>query len=186
MKRLNKFVPSAAMILLAGLALSVSAQSQPPPGHPHTTSSIPTPQSCVDCKATLSGAQSSAGQDDGAGVRNNVVFAGKAAGTLPGTFSAAINYRTSDNTIVGGAWVLTVTEADNNELGRLIGKVIGGTVKLNPDGTMASVAAALEIGNGAKKYAMVHVGNGNLALTLEQGDALPQVVGTQSTLTLNF
>lgn len=195
MKIVNQCAPSAAIILLA-IAISGAAQSPPvgaplptPPSMAGPFASAPLPPSlenCVECSASLSGSQSASGEVDSNGVRNNVVFTGTTAGTLPGTFSAAINYRTDDNSIVGGAWVLIIGEGDNHEIGRLTGRVSEGTVTLNPDGAIASVTAKVEIGNGTKKYTLVHSGNGTLSLTLEQGEALLQIVAAQSVLKLSF
>jgi hypothetical protein len=98
-----------------------------------------------------------------------------------------VTLRREGNNVTGGSWSLTVlppnADATSSEKGKLTGDVTGGSVTLNPDGTLAGVSAVqLTVAGGTGQHASVSAGSGTLALS-HDAENPSKLTGT---LALNF
>jgi hypothetical protein len=120
-------------------------------------------------------------------VRYGVTFAGRATGSLPGSWAASINYTPPNpganvvNSIVGGTWSLEVVRHGVVK-GSLFGNVVSGTATWNSDGTVASLTATLTITGGTRVFAGV-TGSGTFDGTLSHLSFPPSISGA---LTLTY
>ena len=117
--------------------------------------------------------------------REDVSLILEVAGDLHGMGKVTLK-REGDN-VTGGSWSLTVlppnADASSSEKGRLTGSVTGGSITLNPDGTLTGVAdAQLTVEGGAGEHASVGGGSGTLSLSADAEN--PSKL--KGTLALNF
>lgn len=104
----------------------------------------------------------------------------EASGTLPGSFTVALNLDAAN--VTGGRWRLVAKRVEEDgsvsELGVIEGAVSGGTVSLNGDGSVASlVSVQLTVQEGSGNYAGLRGGSGTLAGGLNR-EASPPFTGT--------
>ncbi len=118
-------------------------------------------------------------------IQYGATFVGRATGTLPGTWTASINYTPPGtnckatpptNAIVGGRWTLTVYQ-NGRFLGTLFGRVLSGALTWNSTCTSASVSGALAIGGGTGLY-RGKTGTGQFTATLLHTTFPPSINGS--------
>jgi hypothetical protein len=130
---------------------------------------------------TLQAIEISAGNIVG-DVRHGATFTGTATGSLPGLWSASINYTPPNpgpnvvNTVVGGSWSLEVVR-HGVVRGTLVGNVVGGSATWNSAGTVASISVTLTITGGTGAFVGV-TGTGTFAGTLSHLTFPPSISGT--------
>ena len=117
--------------------------------------------------------------------RDDVSLILDVTGDLPGM--GKVTLRREGNSVTGGSWSLTVlppnADASSSEKGRLTGAVTGGSITLNPDGTLAGVSAVqLTVEGGTGQHASVSGGSGTLSLSADAENP-SKLTGT---LALNF
>jgi hypothetical protein len=130
-------------------------------------------------QSSLTGSHAARGAD------NRVALYLNASGDLSGSFTAQID--ASDSANVGGTWTFevigTLPDGSQGRAGTLRGRIGGGAVTFNDDGTVASLdSVRLAVEGGDGNFAQVGGGTGAIAGTASVRNS-PQFSGT---LSVNF
>jgi hypothetical protein len=113
---------------------------------------------------TVTGSQTASAESGGIALNLN------ASGDLPGMLSVTLT-REGGN-ISGGTWTLSVlppnADATSSEIGKLNGKLTGGTLTLDANGIVTAInSVQLTVQTGTEQYATVTGGNGTLSLSAD-------------------
>jgi hypothetical protein len=113
---------------------------------------------------TVTGSQTASAERGGIALNLN------ASGDLPGMLSLTLTHEGGN--VGGGTWTLSVlppnADAASSELGRLTGKLTGGTLTLDANGIVtAANSVQLTVQSGTEQYATVTGGNGTLSLSAD-------------------
>lgn len=112
----------------------------------------------------VTGSQTASAESGGIALNLN------ASGDLPGMLSLTLTHE--GGKVSGGTWTLTVlppnADATSSEIGKLTGKLTGGTLTLDANGIVtAANSLQLTVESGTGQHATVNGGSGTLSLSAD-------------------